>query len=136
MCRSAGFTPMSYPGTVQSVRAAADLVVEGRCVVFVPSSVGAVSSGTRWIPLVDPVARYPWSLLWRADDRRAPVRAVRDCARTVSRERGGPTPTMPSFLQCRTFGGSLSSRFRCGRGCCGSTVSLSRCRGGIRGRRS
>ena len=88
MCRSAGFTPVSYPGTVQSVRAAADLVVEGRCVVFVPSSVGAVSSGTRWIPLVDPVARYPWSLLWRADDRRAPVRAVRDCARTVSRERG------------------------------------------------
>lgn len=88
MCRSAGFTPTSYPGTVQSVRAATDLVAEGRCVVLVPSSVGAVSPGTRWIPLVDPVARYPWSLLWRADDRTVPVRAVRYCARTVSRERG------------------------------------------------
>jgi DNA-binding transcriptional LysR family regulator len=88
MCRSAGFTPTPYRGTVQSVRAAADLVADGRCVVCVPRSCGPAPPGTVWVPLADPVARYPWSLLWRADDRTALVRAVRDCARMVSRQRG------------------------------------------------
>ena len=95
------------------MRAAADLVVEGRCVVFVPSSVGAVSSGLGGY-LCGPGAG---SVVAAVACRRSegPVRAVRDCARTVSASGGGPTPTMPSFLQCTTFGGSLSSRFKCGR---------------------
>ncbi len=38
MCRSAGFTPAVYDGTVESIRAAADLVAQGRCLYCVPPS--------------------------------------------------------------------------------------------------
>ena len=37
MCRSAGFTPTVYEGTVESIRAA-DLAAQGRCLYCVPSS--------------------------------------------------------------------------------------------------
>jgi DNA-binding transcriptional LysR family regulator len=82
MCRSAGFTPTRYPGTVQSVRCAADLVSEAGCVACAPRSCGVVSPHTRWIPL-DPVADYPWSLLWRAGNPAGLVAALRECAREV-----------------------------------------------------
>jgi LysR substrate binding domain len=36
MCRSAGFTPAVYAGTVEGIRAAADLVTRGRCLYCVP----------------------------------------------------------------------------------------------------
>jgi DNA-binding transcriptional LysR family regulator len=91
MCRLAGFTPSLYPGTVQSVRCAADLVSDGECVACVPSSCGVVSSQTRWVPLVQPVALYPWSLLWRAKDPTPPV-AVLECARGVSDKLGWLDP--------------------------------------------
>jgi len=88
MCRSAGFTPTPYPGTVQSVRCAAYVVSEGRCMMCVPQSFGEAQTGTRWVPLANPVARYPLSLLRRAGDRAAPVAAVRECARAVSTRLG------------------------------------------------
>jgi hypothetical protein len=37
-----------------------------------------------WVPLADPGARYPWSLLWRADEQAAPLAAVRECARLTA----------------------------------------------------
>jgi DNA-binding transcriptional LysR family regulator len=88
ICRSAGFIPKVYRGTVQSVRGAADLVAQRRCIVCVPQSCGLVFSGLRWLPLSNPVSRYPWSLLWRADDRAESVRVVLDCARVLSRKLG------------------------------------------------
>lgn len=84
LCLSAGFTPRPYRGTVQSVRCAADVVSEGRCILCVPRSCGVVSPSTHWVSLTAPVARYPWSLLWRADNQSEPVRFVRECARVVS----------------------------------------------------
>jgi DNA-binding transcriptional LysR family regulator len=52
LCRSVGFVPRLYRGTVESIRAAVDLVAQGRCALCVPAScVAAVprgSCGGRW----------------------------------------------------------------------------------------
>jgi DNA-binding transcriptional LysR family regulator len=49
--------PTLYQGTVQSMQAAAELVVQGRCVVSVPSScVQAALPGVIWRPLMEPVS--------------------------------------------------------------------------------
>jgi DNA-binding transcriptional LysR family regulator len=84
MCRSAGFTPTVHEGTVESIRAAADLVAQGRCLYCVPSSCIAALPGTIWRPLTDPASYYPWSVLWRTDDASAHVRAIVNCARSMS----------------------------------------------------
>jgi DNA-binding transcriptional LysR family regulator len=84
MCRAAGFTPTVYRGTVESIRAAADLVAQGRCLYCVPSSCIAALPGTTWRPLTGPASAYPWSVLWRAADDSALVRAVVGCARAMS----------------------------------------------------
>jgi DNA-binding transcriptional LysR family regulator len=85
MCRAAGFTPTVYEGTVESIRAAADLVAQGRCLYCVPSSCIAALPGTIWRPLTEPASYYPWSVLWRAaDDASAHVRAIVSCARNMS----------------------------------------------------
>jgi DNA-binding transcriptional LysR family regulator len=94
LCRSVGFTPTLYRGTVQSMQAAAELVVQGRCVVSVPSSCAqAALPGVTWIPLVEPVSRYPWSLLWRLNDQSEYVQAVRACTRLLAQELGWLDPT-------------------------------------------
>ena len=84
MCRTAGFIPTVYEGTVESIRAAADLVAQGRCLYCVPASCISALPGTIWRPLTEPVSYYPWSVLWRADDDSDHVRAIVDCARTMS----------------------------------------------------
>ena len=84
MCRAAGFTPTVYEGTVESIRAAADLVAQGRCLYCVPSSCIAALPGTIWRPLIEPASSYPWSVLWRADNASAHVRAIVNCARIMS----------------------------------------------------
>ena len=38
LCRSAGFVPTLYRGSVQSIRGAADLIDQGRCLACVPAS--------------------------------------------------------------------------------------------------
>jgi len=93
MCRAAGFTPTVYQGTVESIRAAADLVAAGRCLYCVPSSCIAALPGTIWRPLTEPATCYPWSLLWRADDDSGHVRAVVSCARAMSKRLGWLAPT-------------------------------------------
>ncbi|GID92945.1 LysR substrate-binding domain-containing protein [Amorphoplanes digitatis] len=90
VCRSAGFFPTLFTGSVQTLRAAADLVTQGRCVLCTPASNGGVSSGPEltWRPLGPSVPRYPWSILWRAQD---PSRFTLDLvrtARTLSAEQG------------------------------------------------
>jgi DNA-binding transcriptional LysR family regulator len=88
MCRSAGFTPTVYEGTVESIRAAADLVARGRCLYCVPSSCISALPGTVWRPLTEPASYYPWSVLWRATDESGPVRAIVRCARAMSERLG------------------------------------------------
>ena len=88
MCRSAGFTPTVYGGSVESVRAAADLVAQGRCLYCVPSSCIAALPGTIWRALTEPESRYPWSILWRAADVSEQVRAIVGCARAMSQRLG------------------------------------------------
>jgi DNA-binding transcriptional LysR family regulator len=88
MCRAAGFTPAVYGGTVESIRAAADLVAQGRCLYCVPSSCIAALPGTTWRPLTEPASDYPWSVLWRAADDSGHVRAVVACARAMSKRLG------------------------------------------------
>jgi DNA-binding transcriptional LysR family regulator len=84
LCRSAGFTPTLYPGTVGSIRAAADLVAQGRCVPCVPASFASVLPEIVWKPVVEPAVQYPWSVLWRAGDRSEYVQEVVSCARRLS----------------------------------------------------
>ena len=88
MCRSAGFTPAVYGGTVESIRAAADLVAQGRCLYCVPSSCISALPGTTWRPLTEPASYYPWSVLWRAAEVSGHVRAVVSCARAMSKRLG------------------------------------------------
>jgi len=93
MCRSAGFTPTVYGGTVESIRAAADLVAQGRCLYCVPSSCISALPGTTWRPLTEPASCYPWSVLWRAADDSGHVRAVVSCAQAMSKRLGWLTTT-------------------------------------------
>ncbi|MBO3748824.1 LysR family transcriptional regulator [Streptosporangiaceae bacterium NEAU-GS5] len=89
LCRSAGFAPAVYEGTVQSTRAAADLVLQRRCVLCVPSSSRTSNQPrTVWRPLVEPAAQYPWSLLWHLGTRSERVAAVIDIARQLARQLG------------------------------------------------
>src|ERR1700734_4117639 len=88
MCRAAGFTPTVYRGTVESIRAAADLVAAGRCLYCVPSSCIAALPGTIWRPLTEPASDYPWSVLWRAGNVSGHVQAVVSCARAMSKRLG------------------------------------------------
>lgn len=88
LCRSVGFVPTLYRGSVHSVQGAAGLIAQGRCLVCVPSSCTPTFPGIVWKPLTQPASRYPWSVLWRASDNSQHVRAVVACARTLSRELG------------------------------------------------
>lgn len=95
LCRSVGFAPILYRGTVDSILASVDLVMLGRCVLCAPSSCIPTAGGLVWKPLVEPLSRYPWSLLWRADDSTEYVRVFVDCARELSRRLGWLEPRTP-----------------------------------------
>jgi DNA-binding transcriptional LysR family regulator len=87
MCAEAGFRLIRYHGTVQSIRAAAYLVAQQRCLALVPRSCDLLLPEVRWLPL-NPVCLYPWSLLWRAEDTSWPVAAVCGSARALSHKLG------------------------------------------------
>ena len=87
-CRSAGFIPTLFPGTVGSVRAAAELTAHGRCIPCVPSSCASVLPGVVWRPLVEPECWYPWSVLWRDGDTSEQVKTVITGARRLAAHRG------------------------------------------------
>lgn len=96
LCRSVGFIPTVYRGTVTSIRAAADLVVQGRCVVCAPASCrSAVLEVPElvWRPLIEPSSHYPWSVLWRANDHSEHVRAVVVSAQRLSEDLSWLEPT-------------------------------------------
>lgn len=93
LCRSAGFVPSLYRGSVQSIRGAADLIQHGRCLACVPASYASEYPGIVWRQLTAPVSLYPWSVLWRADDDAELVRAVVDCARALAIELNWLEPT-------------------------------------------
>ena len=93
LCRSVGFLPAVYRGTVESIRAAVDLVAQGRTVLCAPASCVPAHPGVVWRPLVEPVSRYPWSVLWRAEDHSKQVRTTVSCARELSRELGWLEPS-------------------------------------------
>jgi DNA-binding transcriptional LysR family regulator len=88
LCRSVGVLPNLYKGSVQSLRAAVDLVRQGRCVLCAPASCASAGSGVVWRPFATPAPRYPWSILWRAGDRSAHVATLVGCAHRLSREQG------------------------------------------------
>ncbi|QGH70555.1 LysR substrate-binding domain-containing protein [Pseudactinotalea sp. HY158] len=83
MCAAAGLRPVRFPGTAQSIRAAAYLVGERECGAIVPASCDLLMPGLRWRPL-EPPSLFPWSLLWRADDATPAVRAIRRAAAALS----------------------------------------------------
>jgi hypothetical protein len=91
LCRRAGFTPTAFPGTVQSVLCARTLLRERRCVLCVPRSCTPIP-GLRWLPLIEPAACYPWSLLWRACADSEALHWVLCCAASVSSKRGWMAP--------------------------------------------
>ncbi|TDD57020.1 LysR family transcriptional regulator [Nonomuraea terrae] len=98
LCRSAGFTPTIYEGTVQSSRAAADLVLQHRCVHCVPSSFRTSNRpGTTWRPLTEPATHYPWSLLWHEANLSPHIAAVIDSARHLAERLGWLAPVAPVF---------------------------------------
>ena len=97
LCRSVGFIPTLYNGTVDSILASADLVAQQRCVLCAPSSCVPTPAGIVWRPLVAPQSRYPWSVLWRAGDSSEYVSALVDAARTLSRQLGWLQPLVPSY---------------------------------------
>lgn len=93
LCRSVGFVPTVYRGTVDSIRAAAGLVAQGRCVVCAPASCTSAVPELVWRPLIEPPSHYPWSVLSRAGDRSEHVRAVAMSAQRLSRDLGWLQPT-------------------------------------------
>ncbi|MEV4552313.1 LysR substrate-binding domain-containing protein [Nonomuraea wenchangensis] len=96
LCRSAGFAPALYEGTVESSRAAADLVLQHRCVSCVPSSFRSSNRpGTTWRPLADPPPHYPWSLLWHQDNPSPHIATVISTAGQLAQRLGWLEPAAP-----------------------------------------
>ncbi|WP_327586442.1 LysR substrate-binding domain-containing protein [Nonomuraea sp. NBC_00507] len=96
LCRSAGFAPTIYEGTVESTRAAADLVLQRRCVHCVPSSFRtSTRPGTTWRPLIEPATHYPWSLLWYDANPSPHIATVIDSARQLAERLGWLEPAVP-----------------------------------------
>ena len=96
LCRSVGFIPTLYKGTVDSIRASVDLVAQQRCVLCAPSSCLPTPPGIVWRPLVAPLSRYPWSVLWRAGDSSEHVSSLVRAARTLSQQYGWLEPKAAS----------------------------------------
>ena len=94
LCRSVGFIPTLYKGTVDSIRASVDLVAQQRCVLCAPSSCLPTPAGIVWRPLIAPLSRYPWSVLWRAGDSSEHVRTLVRAARTLSQQLGLLQPAL------------------------------------------
>jgi DNA-binding transcriptional LysR family regulator len=92
ICRTAGFVPAAHRGTVQNLRAGVDLVVSGCCVMCAPASTADLAAPARWRPLAPLVPRYPWSVLWRAEQPAREVLALVAIARELSAREGWRDP--------------------------------------------
>ncbi|MBF8187035.1 LysR family transcriptional regulator [Nonomuraea sp. K274] len=93
LCRSAGFTPTIYEGTVESTHAAAGLVLQRRCVHCIPSSFRTSNpAGTTWLPITEPTTHYPWSLLWHDANPSTHIATVINSAGQVAQRLGWLEP--------------------------------------------
>lgn len=92
LCERAGFVPTAYRGTVQSVHAAIDLVKRRDCLLVCPRSVWRGSPGVRWVPVVEPLVTYTWSVLWHAESRVPNLRRFVMLARAHARSSGWLRP--------------------------------------------
>ncbi|SEH03104.1 DNA-binding transcriptional regulator, LysR family [Nonomuraea solani] len=98
LCRSAEIAPAIYEGTVESTRAAADLVLQNRCVHCVPASFRTSNRpGTTWRPLIEPTAHYPWSLLWHQDNPSSHIATVINSARQLAERLGWLESAAPAI---------------------------------------
>jgi DNA-binding transcriptional LysR family regulator len=90
LCQQAGFLPRRYPGVTPGPLAAAELVVEDRCVV--PTlSWPQPPPGVVLRPLVQPAECYPWSMMW-VDALRTPATStLLAAARAAARANGWRT---------------------------------------------
>ena len=86
-----GFRTGRVPGTVDSILASVDPLVQGRCALRRPR-VCRPRPGRRGGPLVAPSSRYPWLLSWRAGDSSEHVRALVDPASSPA----GPADRNPA----------------------------------------
>jgi DNA-binding transcriptional LysR family regulator len=93
VCRVAGFFPSLFHGSVQNLRAAVDLAAQGRCVLCLPATAAPRTAEVVWRPLVPQIPRYPWSLLWRAQDPSRYALSLVSTARRLACERGWRTGT-------------------------------------------
>jgi DNA-binding transcriptional LysR family regulator len=87
VCRAAGFAPRRWPGVTHGSISAAEVLRDGGCVTPTAAWVEPLD-GLAFRPLVDPTPLLPWSLAWRADDQRAELAALVECARESAEERG------------------------------------------------
>lgn len=92
LCRSVGFVPTVHHGTVDSIRAALDLILQGSCLLCTPASCVSALPGIVWKNLVEPRSHYPWSVLWRAGDLSEHVGVFIACASTLSQQLGWLKP--------------------------------------------
>ncbi|MGN9847428.1 LysR substrate-binding domain-containing protein, partial [Nonomuraea sp. H19] len=96
LCRSSGFAPTIYEGTVESTRAAADLVLQHRCVHCIPSSFRTSNRpGTTWRPLIEPTTHYPWSLLWHDANPSPHIATLINSASHLAERLGWLEPVAP-----------------------------------------
>ncbi|MEV0354083.1 LysR substrate-binding domain-containing protein [Nonomuraea sp. NPDC050680] len=113
LCRSAGLAPTLYEGTVESSRAAADLVLQHRCVHCVPSSFRSSNRpGTTWRPLSDPATHYPWSLLWHDANPSPHIAIVIDIARRLAERLDWLEPVAPAAEPASGEGASAATSRR------------------------
>ncbi len=87
MCQQAGFRPHRYPGVTHGSAAAAELALEGRCVVPTVSWTG-LPPGLVARRLVEPGALFPWSMMWVEALRGEETTRLLEAARTMSRSNG------------------------------------------------
>ena len=75
-----------------------NVVPSGSCHAADPNKPGnpapATPTGIVWRPLVAPLSRYPWSVLWRAGDASEQVSSLVRAARTLSERLGWLQPAL------------------------------------------
>lgn len=103
LCGAAGFEPRRWPGVIHGSISAAEVLRERGCVTPTAAWVEPLD-GLVFRPLVDPAPILPWSLAWRADDRRDEIARPR-CMRARPPTSGaGASSDRPRACGCRAPG--------------------------------
>jgi DNA-binding transcriptional LysR family regulator len=88
LCQSVGFDPDVHRGTVQSLRSAADLVQQARCVLCIPASCAPAAPDVVWRPFEEPAVAARWFVLSPAQQPSSCVTALIRCARELAWAQG------------------------------------------------